>query len=181
MLGERHAYGSKGHLEVTSRSISSKMSCKTTETSSSGSIEQIHKPRCRYLGKDHTYRKKNCWPPEWSYSGRLHNTPTIHVQSLSKRVDGLLVRFHGVAASESRRDLLDSPTWSIFSPPLSPRSRNGSAALESVYLFEKECMIGHSLKAAPTEILAFEKAWKTPNSGSKSQITKPLTKDFVFT
>ncbi|EYC15019.1 hypothetical protein Y032_0038g3585 [Ancylostoma ceylanicum] len=46
------------------------------------------------------------------------------------------------------RDLLDSPTWSILSSPLSPRSRNGFAASESVYLFEKECTIGHSLTTA---------------------------------
>ncbi|EYB99693.1 hypothetical protein Y032_0120g890 [Ancylostoma ceylanicum] len=64
-----------------------------------------------------------------------------------QKVDGLRVRFHGVAAAESRRDLLDSPTWSILSPPLSPKSRNGSAASESVYLFE-ECMIGHNSTTA---------------------------------
>ncbi|EYC31353.1 hypothetical protein Y032_0004g2110 [Ancylostoma ceylanicum] len=67
-----------------------------------------------------------------------------------RKVDGLRVRFHGVAAAESRRDLLDSPTWSILSTPLSPKSRNGSAASESVSLFEKECMIGHSLTTAAT-------------------------------
>ncbi|EYB91621.1 hypothetical protein Y032_0204g1900 [Ancylostoma ceylanicum] len=56
--------------------------------------------------------------------------------ALFEKIDGLSVRFHSVAAAESRRDLLDPLTWSMLSPHPSPRSRSGSAVTESVYLFE---------------------------------------------
>ncbi|EYB93980.1 hypothetical protein Y032_0177g615 [Ancylostoma ceylanicum] len=66
---------------------------------------------------------------------------SIYVENtvVFEKIDKLRVRFHSVADEESRRDLLDSLTWSILSPLFSTRSRNGSAATESVYLFEKEC------------------------------------------
>ncbi|EYC38730.1 hypothetical protein Y032_0699g1626 [Ancylostoma ceylanicum] len=57
---------------------------------------------------------------------------------LVKKLDGLRVRFLGVAAAESRRDLLDPPTLSMLSPHPSFRFRRDGAVAQSVYLFEKD-------------------------------------------
>ncbi|EYC34013.1 hypothetical protein Y032_0001g2 [Ancylostoma ceylanicum] len=58
---------------------------------------------------------------------------------LVKKIDGLRVRFHGVAAPELRWDLLDPLTCSILSAHLLFRSRRECVFMQSVYLFEKDC------------------------------------------
>ncbi|EYC21042.1 hypothetical protein Y032_0020g198 [Ancylostoma ceylanicum] len=59
---------------------------------------------------------------------------------LVKKLDGLRVRFHSVAAAQSQRDLFDPLTWSTLSPQPSSRYCRDSAGTKSVYLFEKDCM-----------------------------------------
>ncbi|EYB88203.1 hypothetical protein Y032_0251g189 [Ancylostoma ceylanicum] len=57
-------------------------------------------------------------------------------------IGGFCARFLSVTSAESRRDLLDPLTWSILLLHLSFWSRRDSPAIESVYLFEKDCTFG---------------------------------------
>ncbi|EYC04567.1 hypothetical protein Y032_0087g2085 [Ancylostoma ceylanicum] len=64
---------------------------------------------------------------------------------LVEKVDCLRVRFHSVAAAESRRDLVVFLTRSMLPTHALSRSRRDSSATESVHLFGKCCTYRYSV------------------------------------